>query len=131
MDRKFSDSSLQKLKDCDERLVELCFEVLKVMDITILVTYRNEADQNRAYIEKKSKLKFPKSKHNVIPSLAVDCAPLPLDWNDHKRFYFMMGVFKAKADQLGLKIRLGGDFNNDNNLLNDSFVDLPHIELVD
>lgn len=130
MERVFSERSLELLKDCDERLVLLCKEVLKVLDISILVTYRNEVDQNKAFAEKKSKLKFPESKHNVIPSLAVDVAPYPLDWNDHKRFYFMVGVFKAKADSLGIKIRCGADFNNDNNLNNDGFIDLPHIELI-
>lgn len=128
---KFSAKSLALLGECDERLKLLCHEVLKVMDISIICAYRNEADQNKAYDEKKSKLKYPNSKHNKVPSLAVDVCPSPIDWNDHKRFYLMMGVFKAKADSLGIKIRCGGDFNNDNNLQNDGFIDLPHIELID
>lgn len=127
---KFSEKSLKLLEDCDERLQALCHEVIKVMDISIICAYRNEADQNKAFAEKKSKLKYPDSKHNKIPSLAVDVCPSPVDWSDESRFYLMMGVFKAKADSLGIKIRLGGDWNSDNNLVNDGFIDLPHVELL-
>lgn len=128
---KFSKKSLELLSQCDERLQKLCYEVIKVMDISILVAYRGQEEQDKAFAEKKSKLKFPNSKHNKVPSLAVDVAPYPIDWADERRFYFMMGIFKAKADSLGIKIRLGGDWGSDNNFQNDGFVDLPHIELLD
>ena len=128
---KFSKKSLDLLKQCDPRLQELCKKVIEVMDISIIVAYRGKSEQDKAFHEGKSKLKYPKSKHNSLPSKAVDACPFPIDWNDHRRFYLMMGMFKAFAHELGINIRCGGDWNSDNNLQNDGFIDLPHIELVD
>lgn len=128
---KFSKKSLDLLKQCDPRLQELCKRVIEVMDISIIVAYRGKSEQDKAFHEGKSKLKYPKSKHNILPSKAVDVCPFPIDWNDHRRFYLMVGMFKAFAHDMGIKIRVGADFNSDNNLTNDGFIDLPHIELVD
>lgn len=127
---KLSKQSQTLLSQCDPDLQRLVKEVLKVMDISVIVAYRGKEDQDKAFAEGKSKLKFPNSKHNRMPSKAVDVCPYPIDWNDHRRFYLMIGIFKAKAHELGIKIRSGGDWNNDNNLINDGFIDLPHIELV-
>ena len=126
----FSDKSKRLLKECHPDLQKILVEVLKVMDISILCAYRDKIDQDTAFAQGKSKLKFPHSKHNKNPSFAVDICPYPIDWNNHKAFYFMAGVFKAKAESLGIKVRWGGDWNNDNNFQNDSFLDLPHFELV-
>ncbi len=63
-------------------------------------------------------------------TLAADMAPYPVDWNDRNRFFYLAGIVKGCAARLGLKVRWGGDFNQDQNFRNDSFVDLPHFELV-
>ncbi|MBV6514154.1 MAG: hypothetical protein FMNOHCHN_03744 [Ignavibacteriaceae bacterium] len=114
--------SWNKLKTCDERLQKLVEEVSKRMDITVLCGFRGEEDQNKAFAEKKSKLQFPDSKHNKLPSLAVDIAPYPIDWNDIKQFEAMCDLVEDTAHDLGIKIRLGRDF---------SFKDYPHVELID
>ena len=41
----------------------------------IVCGHRNKEDQNKAFAEGKSKLKWPKGKHNKLPSQAVDAAP--------------------------------------------------------
>jgi len=38
-------------------------------------------------------------------------------------------AMQLAACEYGTKLRWGGDFNQDGNLNNDSFVDLPHWEL--
>jgi hypothetical protein len=43
----------------------------------------------------------------------------------------MYKVVMETAQELGIKIRAGADFNQDGDLTNDKFVDLPHFELAD
>lgn len=117
---KFGKSSIKRLSECEKSLQMLCESVLQDMDITILCGHRNEADQEAAFKAGTSKLHFPKSKHNSIPSKAVDVAPSPVDWSDIKAFEKMCKLFEQHAQKLGIEINLGRDF---------SFKDYPHIEL--
>lgn len=125
-----SKASLEKLAQCHPDLRKLVAEVIKHYDVTVICGYRGEADQEEACRTGHSKVHFPNSKHNQMPSLAVDIIPFPVDWNDRHRFYYLAGIVKACAGQLGIRVRWGGDFNQDSNFKNDSFVDLPHYELV-
>lgn len=63
-----------------------------------------------------------KSKHNHVPSLAVDIVPYPIDWGDIDRFKDMAKVVKSSADRLGVKIVWGGDWA--------SFRDYPHFQIA-
>ena len=128
---KFSKRSLDKLNTCHPDLQKLFNEVIKYMDCTILCGYRDKEFQNKAYKEKRSKLKYPRSKHNKIPSLAVDVVPYPIDWNNINMFYFFAGFVKRTAISLGIPIRWGGDWDGDNDIRNQTglFLDLPHWEM--
>lgn len=122
---KFGKSSLKRLAECHKDLQLLCNSVLQDMDITILCGYRGEAEQNEAFKSGVSQLKFPLSKHNSVPSKAVDVAPWinnKVDWENIPAFEKMCKLFEQHAEKLGIEIRLGRDF---------SFKDFPHIELVD
>ena len=119
---RYGKRSRERLKTCHEDLQRLANEAIKIMDIAILDGHRDKQKQQEAYDNGHSKLKWPKSKHNKKPSLALDAAPYPINWNDIGRFERMCGVFEGLAQQMGIKIRLGRDF---------SFKDYPHIELID
>ncbi len=127
---KFSKSSLEKLSTCHPNLQKLFHEVIKNYDCTIIEGYRSEQDQLKAFKEGKSKIKSD-GKHNQTPSLALDAAPAPINWNDKEKFYHFAGYVKATADQLGIKIRCGADWDGDNDLKDQKFFDLPHFELSD
>ncbi len=118
----FSAQSLANLSTCHPSLQTLCYEILKEMDIAVLIGHRGEADQNTAYMLGNSKLQYPKSKHNVLPSNAVDIAPYPIDWNNITRFQQMVDIAKRKAAALGISIQCGADWI--------AFKDYPHIELA-
>jgi peptidoglycan L-alanyl-D-glutamate endopeptidase CwlK len=96
-------------------------EVIKVYNISLICGYRGEKDQNKAFAEGKSKVKFPNSRHNVLPAEAVDAAPYPLDWKNIKRFVEMSEHFKDAAERLGIEIECGADWK--------TFKDYPHIQL--
>ena len=127
---EFSQQSLAKLKSCEPDLQELFHHVLQLHDCTITDGHRNEVEQNEYFRTGKSKVQYPDSKHNIFPSRAVDVAPYPIDWNDTKRFYYFAGLVKASASILGIEIRWGGDWDSDNDLNDQTFMDLVHYELL-
>lgn len=99
-------------------------------DIFLVCGERNEKEQNEAVRRGMSKVKYPNSKHNRFPSEAMDTCPSPINWKDIKKFYIMYRVMKVVAERFNLRIRFGADFNQDGNLKNDKFVDMPHCELI-
>lgn len=130
----YSKTSQEKLSTCHPDLQRLFMEVIKHYDCSILCGYRNEADQNDAFVRGASKKKYPDSKHNATPSLAVDVMPYPVNWSSSKenlcKLYHFVGYVKATADALGIKIRCGADFNSNGVFFDDKLVDAPHYEIV-
>jgi len=91
------------------------------MDFVVLCGYRGGEEQNELYRQGKSNAKWEQSKHNFEPSLAVDIAPYPIDWNNTERFAQLAGVMKGVAYKEDIRIIWGGDFK--------SIKDMPHFEL--
>lgn len=127
----FGKTSQDKLNTCHPDLQRLMNEVIKLYDFTILEGERTLQQQQTYFKEGKSKLDGvkKKSKHQNKPSLAVDIAPFPIDWNDTKRFYFLAGLVMAKADELGIKIRWGGSWNGSFDFKQNKFDDLVHFQI--
>lgn len=126
----FGIESSNKLATCDPDLQRLAREVIKIVDHSITCGFRNEADQNKAFAEGSSKLKWPNGEHNKQPSRAMDVAPYPINWKDAEAFTLLAGVYFGVAAMLGIKIRIGADWDGDFNTLEHSFKDRPHIELI-
>ena len=131
----FSQTSKDKLATCDPRLQLVFNEVIKHVDCTILCGNRSKVDQDKAVAEGKSKTPWPTSKHNAMPSKAVDVAPYPIDWSSKTktlaRFYFFAGYVKSAANSMNIKIRWGGDWDSDLDFTDQNFDDLPHFEIID
>lgn len=126
----FSKKSRLRLDGCHPLLIEVLTEVIKYFDFSVLGGRRNAAQQDRLYAIGKSKLRFPKSRHNANPSEAVDIAPYPIDWTDRERFTYLAGYIMVTARTHGILLRWGGNWALDNDLKNNYFDDLPHYELV-
>lgn len=127
----FSAASVEKLSTCHPDLGRVFNEVVKSFDCVIIEGHRGQEAQHAAFISKKSKLDWPNGKHNKVPSLAVDAAPYPLDWNDLRRFAYFAGYVLGVANQMGIKLRWGGDWDRDHELKDNTFNDLAHFELVE
>lgn len=125
----FSARSRANLETCHEDLQRLFGEVIKHYDCTILCGHRGEEEQNEAFRQGRSQLQFPQSKHNSLPSIAVDVAPYPIDWDNRSRFYHFGGLVLGISIGMGIPIRWGGDWDMDTDLNDQSFFDLPHFEL--
>ena len=126
---KFGKSSRKRLETCDDNLKLLFNEVVKNFDCSIIVGYRGREDQNRAFREGHSKVKWPNGRHNKQPSSAVDVAPYPIDWDDRERFIYFAGFVKGVAYRMNISIRWGGDWDGDTELSDNKFDDLVHFEL--
>lgn len=132
---RFSKKSLSKLSTCDIRLQNIFNEVIKYRDCTIIYGIRTKDEQNELYHLGRSKLKYPQSKHNSNPSLAVDVAPYfkeapHVQWNNAKAFHVFAGYVYRVADEMGYKIRWGGNWNG-GDIEKQRFEDLAHFELIE
>ena len=133
---KYSATSSQRLASCHKDLQAVFNTVIINFDCSILCGHRTEVAQMEAYNGGKSQLKWPQSKHNKTPSLAVDVAPYPIDWKDLARFRYFAGYVTGIADRLYAdgtithRLRWGGDWDVDTQLKDNGFNDLPHFELV-
>ncbi|MBW8001731.1 MAG: M15 family metallopeptidase [Planctomycetes bacterium] len=125
----YGKKSIEQLETCDPLLQDLFHQVIKIVDVTILVGHRGQLEQNSFYLMGSSKLDWPDSKHNKIPSEALDAAPFPIDWEDHKRFYFLGGIVTSLASTMGILIRWGGAWSGEINPKG-AFNDLVHFELT-
>ena len=119
---KLSKKSQERLETCDERLITIVNDVCKVMDITVLCGHRGKDEQEKAFNEGKSRAHFGQSYHNAPPSLAVDIAPYPINWDvKDPRWEIMCNLVLYIANRYGIKVKLGRDFTN--------LKDYPHIEI--
>jgi len=125
---KFSALSLSRLNTCSPVLQRLMQATIEIgPDFTVLCGFRGRAEQEAALAAGTSKLGWPKSRHNISPSHAVDIAPYPVDWHDEARFHELAISVKrawaAMSDgaRCGYSLTWGGDY--------ESFKDLPHWEL--
>lgn len=137
----FGNTSLQRLRTCHPDLQAVMHRAmaLDLMDFTILVGHRGQAEQDDAFRRGASKLRWPQSLHNATPSLAVDIAPWPIDWGETGdarrrqkaigRFYKLAGIVLATSRDLGIVLRWGGDWTMDGNVFDQTFDDLVHLEL--
>jgi peptidoglycan L-alanyl-D-glutamate endopeptidase CwlK len=79
---KFSKRSLDNLSTCHPILQALAHEAIKHCDFTVIEGHRDEGKQLQAYMLGHSKVKWPRSKHNQLPSMAFDAIPYPfLGWS--------------------------------------------------
>ena len=127
---RFGQTSETNLLTCDKRIQFVLREAIKIIDFSVICGHRDKHNQNRAFNSGSSKLPFPKSKHNKMPSLAVDITPFPLDWDNLERFYFLAGIVLGIGHSNDIKLRYGGDWDRDGDITDNNFNDLVHFELI-
>jgi len=124
---KFGKRSRERLKGVDTRLINVLNELIKMMDVTIIEGVRTKERQAELLKQGATKVKY--SKH--MEGKAVDLSPYPIDWENRDGFYYMGGMIRGIAKQLGLKVRFGGDWDSDGDTKDNNFDDLVHIEILD
>jgi len=127
----FSQRSLDRLSTCHSDLQDLFKEVVKYYDCTILEGHRTTERQQELFEQGRTtpgKIVTycdgitSKSRHQSTPSIAVDVAPYPIDWNNRERFFELAGFVQAFALGMNIKVQWGGHWKGKKQ-------DLPHWEL--
>lgn len=131
MTYRWSKKSAERLASCHDVLIALFDAAIESApcDMTILCGYRTEAEQDAAFAAGRSKVQYPNSRHNRIPSLAVDVAPyidgaISWEWPD---YYPLADHIKAVWAALpaevtdGWRLEWGGDWR---------WKDGPHYQIV-
>lgn len=130
----FGSRSLARLQTCHPLLQTLMQRVIKrgdlPFDLTVLCGHRNQIDQDAAFRGGASKLRWPNSKHNSMPSRAVDVAPwvggqVSWDWAHYNNLAPLVKLEwgEMQAEGLvpeGVSLTWGGDW---------LFRDGPHWQL--
>jgi len=117
---RFSKRSLENLATCDEQIQLILRQAIQRIDFAVICGHRNKDDQEKAFLSGNSQLHFPQSAHNDFPSMAVDIAPYPIDWENIRRFKVLKKIIFEEAEKLGIDLVWGGDW---------SFRDYPHYQL--
>lgn len=107
---KFSKSSKERLATCHPDLQAVCNELIKQYDFSVLCGHRGEREQNEAYKKGTSNVRYPNSAHNKKPSMAVDIAPYPINWDDISRFNEMLIRFDTVANILRAEGKIKSQF---------------------
>lgn len=126
---KFGKRSRENLSTCNKDLQLIFKEVIRHVDCSVLEGHRSEDRQNALYKEGKTKVKYPRGRHNASPSNAVDVVPYPIDWEDRERMTLFAGFVLGIANQMGINLRWGGDWDQDFEVQDNKFDDFPHFEL--
>jgi len=119
------------------RVVERAIELTQV-DFLVLEGVRTPQRQRELYAQGRTK-PGPKvtwtltSNHFVKADgfgHAVDLCPWPVDWTDLKKFDAISRAMFAAADELGVKIRWGADWDLNGKPRERGESDSPHFELA-
>ncbi len=128
--------SLQRLETCAMDLQIIMRQVDSHFPLVVLEGHRDQVAQDIAYAQGTSKLKWPNSNHNSMPSNAVDVIFDPVDFKDTNRLHYLAGFILGTAIKLKDEgkilhlLRWGGNWKNDNDKDRSGLADLVHFELI-
>ena len=142
----FSKTSKALLATCHQDIQKVMNEAIKRIDFKVLYGHRTPAEQlalfkkgrkfdNGAWVKVGKTVTdkdgtIRKSKHNYNPSLAIDIIPYPFQgWNNLDQFHTLHKVIRDVANELGIKLTWGADWDNDGDIREHSLQDYPHYEI--
>jgi len=131
---RWGTKSKRVLATLDPRLQVVMNELLLLVDVSLISGYRDREEQNTLFENGLSKARYPDSKHNRRPSLAVDLQPAPYPVSE-KELWAALGLIAGLsimiASNHGWTLRWGGDWNMNGSIVDNGFNDLFHLELIE
>jgi len=138
----FGDKSEERLNDkLDPAMVRVIRKAMsyQIMDFSVRETLRTAERQKILFDD--GKTTTMNSKHLMQSdgySHAVDLYPSPIDMEavnkgsakEISRFGVLAGLMKRAAQEEGVTIKWGGDWDSDGQTLDHTFFDAPHFERV-
>ena len=139
----FSNRSKTALASCHQDLQQIAEIALQrtAVDFAIIEGHRSLERQKMLYLAGKSKIdgSNKQGKHNHNPSLAFDICAIVQGKASWRECYlaYLGGILTAAAAELlaagriSHALRWGGNWDGDGEIITDqSFIDLPHFELI-
>lgn len=122
----FGQRSEDNLRGVNPQLVAVVRRalLLSTVDFTVIEGLRTAERQRQLLAERKTKVSH--SKHQ--DGLAVDLFPVGGTWQAAE-FIPVHHAMQQASDELGVRIRWGGDFNGDGHDVGNDNWDCPHFEL--
>ena len=127
---RFGKRSMANLEDVHPLLVDWALELVTIMDCSVISGVRDLTTQ-REYVSL-GVSKTMNSMHLIQPDgygHAVDIAPYPIKWERTRSFDLLAGIGLGLAFKMGIKIRWGGDWDQDMDVYDQRFNDLGHFEI--
>jgi peptidoglycan LD-endopeptidase CwlK len=140
MTYKLGERSVSRLRDVHPTLAAVVHRAIRIteQDFSVLCGVRTLAEQRELYAQGRTKpgqivTWTLKSRH--LPAAdgfgrAVDLVPYPVDWNTLSKFDAIAKAMFQAADELGVLLRWGADWDGDGILRERGESDSPHFELV-
>ena len=149
----YGNKSQANLAPCHPELQMLFHYVIQYFDNSVICGFRPISKQQELFkkgrklvngiwvVEDEKKIVtycdgiIKKSDHNVMPSLAVDAVPYPIEWKNINRMRYFVGYVKGIAKmlleygQMEYELITGMDWDNDTILRDQRFNDIPHFKL--
>lgn len=105
----FGKRSLKARVTMDPRLQGIVDEAIKKYDFSIIWGHRDMGSQNQAYKDGHTNKRWPNSKHNTYPSIAMDIVPYPGLYNAPLiEFYKLATIIYEEAMKQNVRLRWGG-----------------------
>lgn len=140
MTYSFGSASLARLKGIHPDLVKVLKRAIEIskQDFGITCGVRTKEEQAELYAQGRTKpgpivTWTLNSRHLPGPDglgRAVDVVPAPVDWNTPSKFDAIAKAIFQAADELGVKVRWGADWDQDGNPRERGETDSPHFELA-
>ena len=127
---ELSTRSEMNLRTCHPDLQRVFRQVARDEPIEIIWGHRNKLAQNSVFAGGFSKFPWPLSKHNSLPSHAIDVMPVPIDWKNIRAFERLGDIIRKIAAELSVPLRWGADWNENGRSDDERFLDYAHWEIV-
>lgn len=139
---RFGSTSIRRLSTCREELQQVMKLAIQrsPIDFGIAQGHRSVQEQQTLYAQGRTEPGAivthvdgirKKSQHNFNPSNAVDIYGWvngQATW-EPKTLIFISGIIMSCANELGIALRWGGNWDGDGEIISDqNFIDIPHFE---
>ena len=132
--------SLARLEGVHPQLVAVVARAIKLtaQDFVVLEGVRTPARQAELYAQGRTrpgdKVTWTMTSNHFRKAdgygHAVDICPWPVDWTTPSKFDAIANAMEQAADELGINIRWGADWDDDGNRRERGESDSPHFELA-
>ena len=127
----FGKQSLENLLTVVPPLRMIARLVVVKFDCSVVWGRRGKAAQDHAFKMGWTTKIWPESGHNVeAPELSkvMDLVPWPINWKDESRLYYFSGYVRGVAQELGIPLRYGADWDGDFDINDQVLRDPCHFE---